>query len=59
MLSNTFAGISPASAPGFVVAQAVGGAVGLLAVKTLFPTISDVAGRVVVPRQEAGDPQSL
>ena len=30
MMSNTFAGISPADAPGFVLAQLVGAAVGLL-----------------------------
>lgn len=59
MLSNTFAGISPTSAPAFVLAQAVGGALGLLAVKTLFPKIAEVAGQVVVPRQEeARDPRS-
>jgi glycerol uptake facilitator-like aquaporin len=48
--SNTFAGIAPASVPGFVVAQLVGGAVGLLAVRTLYPEITaQEAGDVVVP----------
>lgn len=48
-LSDTFAGIRPASAPGFVVAELVGtaAAIGLIAV--LFPHISDVAARVVLP----------
>lgn len=29
MFSNSFAGIAPASAPGFVIAEAIGGAIGL------------------------------
>lgn len=37
ILSDTFAGIAPASAVGFVVAQLVGGAVGLLLVRALVP----------------------
>ena len=37
-LSDTFSGIQPASAPAFVAAQAVGGALALLAVRFLFPT---------------------
>jgi arsenate reductase len=50
MFSNTFAGIAPASVPGFVVAQLVGGAAGLLAVRTLYPDITaEEASDVVVP----------
>lgn len=37
MFSDTFAGIDPASAPGFVGAQLVGGLVGLALVRYLFP----------------------
>jgi glycerol uptake facilitator-like aquaporin len=37
MFSDTFAGIEPASVPGFVAAQLAGGAVGLLVVRLLFP----------------------
>jgi arsenate reductase len=37
MLSNTFAGIDPPSALGFVVAQLVGGGVGFLLVRALAP----------------------
>ncbi|MEZ0577728.1 aquaporin [Nocardioides sp. MH1] len=36
-LSDTFAGISPASVPGFVVAQVVGGALAYVAVRVLHP----------------------
>lgn len=37
MFSDTFAGISPASAPWFVLAQLVGGAIGLAVVRALLP----------------------
>jgi len=37
MFSDTFAGIAPTSVPAFVVAQLVGGTVGWLAVRALFP----------------------
>lgn len=37
IFSDTFAGIAPASAPGFVLAQVVGAAVGVAAVLALFP----------------------
>ncbi len=45
MLSNTFAGIAPSSAPLFVVAEVVGGVVGFALVKALYPrfTASDAA----------------
>jgi arsenate reductase len=39
-LSNTFAGIAPASVPGFVVAQCVGGVVAVLATVVLWPAHS-------------------
>ena len=39
-VSNTFAGIAPASAPAFVIAQLFGGAVGLGAVLVLWPATS-------------------
>jgi glycerol uptake facilitator-like aquaporin len=48
-LSNTFAGIAPSSAPGFIGAQLVGGAVGLACVVALYPGVSDVAEEVVLP----------
>ncbi len=37
MFSDTFAGIAPSGVPGFVVAQLVGGAVGLAVVRVLYP----------------------
>jgi len=38
MLSDTFAGIAPSSAPAFVLAQLIGGAIGLALVTLLFPS---------------------
>jgi arsenate reductase len=37
MFSDTFAGIAPASVPGFVVAQLLGGAAAIVAVRALYP----------------------
>ena len=37
MLSDTFAGIAPGSAPGFIAAQLVGGALGFALVRWLYP----------------------
>jgi len=37
MFSNSFAGIAPVSAPGFVIAQLIGGGVGFVAVLALYP----------------------
>jgi hypothetical protein len=50
MLSDTFAGIAPASAPAYIAAQAVGGLVGVAAIKTLYPSLTPAdAATVVVP----------
>ncbi|HWD52086.1 MAG TPA: MIP/aquaporin family protein [Acidimicrobiales bacterium] len=50
MFSNTFAGIAPASAPGFIGAQLVGGVVAVGVIKLLYPEVTPaVAGNVVVP----------
>jgi arsenate reductase len=50
MFSNTFAGIAPASVPGFVVAQLIGGAAALLALAILYPDVSPAeAADVVLP----------
>ena len=37
-LSDTFAGIDPSSIPGFLIAQVVGGLLGFVLVRTLYPT---------------------
>ncbi len=48
-LSDTFAGISPSSVPGFVVAQLIGAGLAVLVVLILYPSIGEVASAVVVP----------
>jgi arsenate reductase len=48
-LSDTFAGIAPSSVPAFVVAQLLGGALGVAAVVLLYPSAAAVADDVVVP----------
>jgi arsenate reductase len=50
MFSNTFAGIAPASAPGFILAQLLGGLLGLILVRVLYPDVGPTeAEDVVVP----------
>lgn len=49
MITDTFAGITPASVPGFVAAQLVGAAVGTALALALRPGTAEVAGDVVVP----------
>jgi arsenate reductase len=50
MFSNTFAGIAPASAPGFIAAQLVGAAIAAVVIRLLYPRIEPAdAATVVVP----------
>ncbi len=49
VFSDTFAGIEPASAPAFVVAQLVGAAVAVVILRAIYPRIADYADQVVVP----------
>ncbi|MFC4063590.1 aquaporin [Actinoplanes subglobosus] len=51
--TDTFAGIAPASVPGFVVAQIVGLVVGVGLLAALYPHAGDTAGTVVVPHDDA------
>ncbi len=50
--SDTFAGIRPADAPGFIVAQALGAAAATLLFRWLVPALPQVAPQVVVPRED-------
>ena len=57
MFSNTFAGIAPASVPGFVIAQLIGGAVAIGVVRVLYPDITpDEAADAVLPHIENREP---
>jgi glycerol uptake facilitator-like aquaporin len=53
-LSDTFAGIAPASVPMFVLMQLVGGAVALVVVALLYPDVARSADEVVVPHDTTG-----
>lgn len=53
MLSDTFAGISPGSVPGFITAQLVGGALAAGAIYLLWPQMERVADEIVVPHETA------
>jgi glycerol uptake facilitator-like aquaporin len=56
MFSDTFAGIAPASAPGYVVAQLLGGACAILAIRVLYPDVTPAeAAELVVPHHERAD----
>ena len=50
MFSNTFAGIAPASVPGFILAQLVGGAAAIAMIRVLYPDITPQdAAEAVLP----------
>lgn len=55
MFSDTFAGIAPASAPGFIAAQVAGALAGLVLVVTLYPGVGLHADEVVVPHSSERD----
>ena len=56
VFSDTFAGIAPSSAPGFIAAQTVGALIGLALVITLYPDAASTADNVVVPHRDADSP---
>lgn len=55
-LSDTFAGISPSSAPAFLIAQLAGAALAVVAIRFLYPNMPARATEVVVPHEFAGGP---
>ena len=53
MFSNTFAGIAPASAPAYIIAQAIGGIAAILIVRTLYPDVTPAdAATVLLPHEQ-------
>jgi glycerol uptake facilitator-like aquaporin len=53
MFSDTFAGIAPASVPGFIVAQLVGGTCAILAIRALYPDVTPAAAaEVIMPHHQ-------
>jgi glycerol uptake facilitator-like aquaporin len=58
MLTGTFAGIAPASAPAFIAAQVIGGALAVLVIRALYPRLAPAdAAEVIVPHHQ--DPAEL
>jgi arsenate reductase len=55
IFSNTFAGIAPASVPGFAIAQCIGGLLALLAVLALYRDITPAEAAEVVVHHTATD----
>ncbi len=59
IFSNTFAGIAPASVPGYIVAQLIGGACAILAVRALYPDMTpDEAAEILLPHNGHPDPDA-
>jgi len=50
-ISNTFAGIRPSSAPAFIIAQVVGAALAVAAIRVLYPHMAELAADVIVPHE--------
>jgi glycerol uptake facilitator-like aquaporin len=56
MLSNTFAGIAPSSAPSFIAAQVVGGVLTVGLIRLLYPGVTPAqAADVIVPHGQNGE----
>ena len=52
MFSDTFAGIAPSSVPSFIGAEVLGGIVGFVVIKALYPGVTHAdAARVVMPHE--------
>ncbi len=56
MFTDTFAGIAPSSAPAFVGAQVLGGAIGVAIVLALYPDAGERADDIVIPHANAHRP---
>jgi arsenate reductase len=54
MFSDTFAGIAPASVPGFVIAELIGGAVAIVVIRILYPDVTPEEAAEVVVHHEDG-----
>jgi arsenate reductase len=53
MFSDTFAGIAPSSAPAFIGAQIIGGALAVLVIRALYPRLAPAnAADIIVPHHQ-------
>jgi glycerol uptake facilitator-like aquaporin len=53
MFSDTFAGIAPSSAPGYIAAQLIGGAVGFVLVRLFYPDLGPAEASAAILPNEA------
>jgi glycerol uptake facilitator-like aquaporin len=53
IFSDSFAGIAPGSAPGFIAAQVVGALIGLALVVVLYPDAAQAADQAVIPHEQS------
>ena len=57
MFSNTFAGIAPSSAPSFIAAQVIGGALAVGLILALYPKLTpEQASEILVPERIGAEP---
>ncbi|HYM55218.1 MAG TPA: MIP/aquaporin family protein [Solirubrobacteraceae bacterium] len=60
IFSNTFAGIAPSSAPGYIAAQLLAGLVAIALLRALYPEVTpEEAAEVMLPHNDAGPAQPL
>jgi arsenate reductase len=53
MFSNSFAGIAPASVPGYVIAELIGGIAAIVVLRTLYPDVTpEEAADVIMPHPD-------
>ena len=53
MFSDTFAGIAPASVPGYVIAELIGGIAAIVVLRTLYPDVTpEEAADVIMPHAD-------
>jgi arsenate reductase len=55
VLSNTFAGIAPSSAPAFIAFEVVGAAIAVVVIRILYPSVAEVARDLIVPHRDSSE----
>ena len=56
MLSDTFAGIAPASVPGFIGAELIGAVLAIALVRWLYPRLQASGDRILEPGTDRNHP---
>jgi arsenate reductase len=58
-ITDTFAGIAPASAPAFILAQLLGGAVGFFLIRALYPRVPALLAPLLAPSPAAASDRKV